>query len=101
MNDALNGLAQRNAIAAFIVLIIRAFAVALGLALIALSVPVAILTPFPLVPIGAFVFLLGLILVAGASKTLHRKITKALRRFPWLWKRVRFAFGESETEPAE
>ncbi|MHA6288989.1 hypothetical protein [Maricaulis sp. CAU 1757] len=101
MYEALNGLAERNALGAFFVLIIRAVAVALGLLLIALSVPVAILTPFPFVPIGAFVGLLGLILVAGASKTLHRKITNGLRRFPWIWKRVRFAFGEKEGEPAE
>lgn len=101
MNDALNGLAQRNAIGAFFVLIIRAVILAMGLVLIVASVPIAILTPFPFVPIGAFVFLFGLILVAGASKTLHTKITNTLRRIPWLWKRVRFAFGEGKADPAE
>ena len=40
--------------------------------------------------------LFGLVLVAAASKTAHTFITDGLRRFPWVWKRVRFAFGEKD-----
>ena len=97
MNESLNGWAQRNAFGAIVVLIIRTVCVAVGLALIALAVPIGFLTPF--IPIGLPTGLLGLVLVAAASKTLHTYITNTLRRFPWVWKRVRFAFGEKE--PAE
>ena len=101
MNESLNGWARSHPIGAFVVLIIRGICIAVGLLLMMISVPVAILTPFPLVPIGAFVGLMGLILVAGASKTLHGKITEMLRKVPWLWKRVRWAFGEKDADPAE
>ena|GEM_PF-1222662 len=99
MNEQLNGLARSNAFGAAIVLVIRAIAVALGLALMAIAVPIGLLTP--ILPIGAMIGLLGLIIVAAASKTLHTWITNMLRRFPWLWKRVRWAFGEKDADPAE
>jgi hypothetical protein len=100
MNESLNGWAKSHPIGAFVVLIIRGVCIIIGLLLMLISVPVAILTPFPLVPIGAFVGLAGLILVAGASKTLHAKITDLLRKVPWLWKRVRWAFGEKDADTA-
>lgn len=97
MNESLNGWAQRNAFGAVVVLIIRAVCITVGLTLMVLAVPIGMLTPF--IPIGIPMGFLGLVLVAAASKTLHTYITNTLRRFPWVWKRVRFAFGEKE--PAE
>jgi len=94
MNESLNGWARSHPIGAFVVLIIRGICVALGLALMALAVPVALVTP--IIPIGLPMGFFGLVLVAAASKTLHTYITNTLRRFPWIWKRVRFAFGEKE-----
>ncbi len=99
MNEQLNGLARSNAFGAAIVLVIRAIIVAIGLALMVLAVPIGLVTPF--LPIGAMIGFLGLIMVAGASKTLHGYITRTLRRWPWLWKRVRWAFGEKDGNPAE
>lgn len=98
MNETLNTWAKQHPVSAFLVLVIRMVLVAFGVVLMAAAVPVGIVTPF--LPVGAFIGLLGLILVAAASKTLHRKITNVLRRFPWLWKRVRPLFGE-KAEPAE
>jgi hypothetical protein len=92
MNESLNGLARSNAFGAAVVLVIRAVCVAVGLALMFIAVPIGFFTPF--LPIGLPIGILGLILVAAASKTLHRVITRFLQRFPWLWRRVRFAFGE-------
>lgn len=96
MNEQLNGLAQKHALGAAIVLVIRAIFVALGLALMAIAVPIGLLTP--ILPIGAMIGFVGLIMVAAASKTLHRMITNTIKRFPWLWKRVRWAFGEKAAE---
>lgn len=101
MNEQLNGWARSNAFGAVVVLVIRAVAVALGLALMAIAVPVGLLTP--ILPIGAMIGFVGLVLVAAASKTLHGWITQMLKRFPWLWKRVKWAFGEKDkaADPAE
>lgn len=98
MNESLNGWAQRNAFGAVVVLVIRGICIAVGLALMILAVPVALLTP--IIPIGLPMGFLGVILVAAASKTLHGYITGFLRQFPWLWTRVRGAFGERD-HPAE
>lgn len=98
MNEHLNGLAQKNALGAALVLVIRTIVVALGLALMAIAVPIGLLTP--ILPVGAFIGFIGLIMVAGASKTLHRMITNTIKRFPWVWKRVRWAFGEKDADPA-
>ncbi len=95
MNESLNGWAQRNAFGAVVVLVIRAIVITMGIVLMAIG---AVLAPLP-IPLGVPSFLLGLVLVAAASKTAHHFITNQLRRFPWLWKRIRFAFGEKE--PAE
>ena len=99
MNDALNGFARKSPIAAAIVVIIRAVIISICLLFMALSVPVAILTP--IIPVGIPLGLLGLFMVAAASKTAHRIITNRLRRFPWIWKHVRKSFGEKDGEPAE
>ena len=98
MNETLNGWAQRHPVTALLVLVIRMVLVAFGVVLMAAAVPVGIVTPF--LPVGIPLFLFGLIVVAAASKTLHHHITRFLRRFPWLWRRISFAFGEKR-EPAE
>jgi len=98
MNESLNGWARSHPIGAAIVLVIRTILVSLGIVLMAISVPVALLTP--IIPVGAFIGLLGLVIVAAASKTAHNWVTNFLKRFPWVWRRVRFAFGEKK-EPAE
>ena len=67
MNESLNGWAQRNAFGAVVVLVIRGICIVFGVLLMVLSVPIGILTPF--IPIGLPMGLLGLILVAAASKT--------------------------------
>ena len=94
MNEALNGLARSNAFGAALVFIIRTVVISVGVILMILAVPVAFLTP--LIPLGLPMGLFCLVLVAAASKTAHTVITDGLRRFPWVWKRVRFAFGETE-----
>ena len=94
MNEALNGLARSNAFGAAIVFVIRTVVISVGVILMVLAVPVAFVTP--LLPVGLPMGLFGLVLVAAASKTAHTVITDGLRRFPWVWKRVRFAFGEKD-----
>jgi hypothetical protein len=94
MNEALNGLARSNAFGAALVFVIRMVVISVGVLLMVLSVPIGLLTPF--IPVGLPLGLLGLVLVAAASKTAHTFITDGLRRFPWVWKRVRFAFGEKD-----
>ena len=95
MNESLKGWASKHPIGGVIVLIIRSILVAIGLALMFISVPIAIVTPF--IPVGLPLGLLGLVLVAAASKTAHTFITNQLRRWPWVWRKVRFAFGEEGT----
>ena len=92
MNESLNGWARSHPIGGLIVLVLRAIFVAVGLALMAIAIPLGFITPF--IPIGLPLGILGLILVATASKTAHRWITNALKRHPAIWRRVRFAFGE-------
>ena len=98
MNETLNGWAKQHPIGGAVVLVLRAVFAALGLALVALAIP---LTPLP-IPLGIPFFALGLILLAAASTTAHRLITGVLRRYPFIWRRVRFAFGgRKKDEPAE
>jgi uncharacterized membrane protein YbaN (DUF454 family) len=101
MNEALNGLAKKHPMGAALVAVIRAILVVLGFILMIIAVPIGFLTP--ILPIGAIIGLFGLVLVATASKTLHRKITNGLRRLPWLWKHVGHLFGEKSKKagPAE
>lgn len=55
----------------------------------------AIIAPLP-IPLGLPSIALGLVLIAAASKRAHVAITSALKKFPWLWERVRFAFREHD-----
>jgi|TARA_R110000868_G_scaffold76499_2_gene219884 hypothetical protein len=97
MNESLNGWARSGAFGAAVVLIIRTVVISVGVLLMIISVPIGLLTPF--IPVGLPLGLLGLVLVAAASKTAHTVITNMLRRSPWVWSKVRFAFGEKD--PAE
>ena len=97
MNESLNGWARSGAFGATVVFFIRMIVIFLGVLLMILAVPIGFLTPF--IPVGLPLGLLGLVLVAAASKTAHTFITNMLRRSPWVWSKVRFAFGEKD--PAE
>ena len=68
--------------------VIRAIGVALGLFLVVIAIPFAV-TPIPL---GLPLLILGLLLLAGTSKTAHRIITDFLKRHPGLWDRVKHIF---------
>ena len=99
MNEQLNGWARSTAFGAVVVLVIRAVAVAFGLALMAIGV---VMTPLP-IPVGIPLLVLGMLISAAASKTLHRIITGLLRRNPWIWRKVRWAFNDKDkaADPAE
>ena len=56
----------------------------LGVTLVAIGVPVAILTPIPLVPIGLPIIIAGAVLLARNSHTGRRAITHLFLRFPGL-----------------
>lgn len=87
-----------NPIGSVIVTVFRMIGAALGLALIIIAIPFAV-TPIPL---GLPLFIVGIVLLAGSSKTAHRHITNFLKRHPALWNRVKGMFGgdkdEAETE---
>ncbi|MCR9128726.1 MAG: hypothetical protein NXI12_04330 [Alphaproteobacteria bacterium] len=68
--------------------VIRAVGVALGLFLIVIAIPFAV-TPIPL---GLPLLILGLLILAGTSKTAHTLITNFLKRHPGLWNRVKHIF---------
>ena len=68
--------------------VIRAIGVALGLFMVVIAIPFAV-TPIPL---GLPLLILGLLLLAGTSKTAHRIITDFLKRHPGLWDRVKHVF---------
>ncbi len=55
----------------------------------------AIMAPLP-IPLGLPSIALGLVLIAAASKRAHVVITSTLRKFPWLWEKVRFAFRDRD-----
>lgn len=93
MNETLrrmNGNPIGNAIAT----VIRMIGAAIGLALIIIAIPFAI-TPIPL---GLPLFLIGILLLAGSSKTAHRHITNFLKRHPAIWERVKGLFGGDKDE---
>ncbi len=75
--------------------VLRMVGVALGLALMVLSLPLAI-TPIPL---GIPLFIVGVLLLAGSSPTAHRIVTGYLKRHPGLWHRVKRVFGEKDEPP--
>jgi hypothetical protein len=68
--------------------VIRAIGVALGLFMIVIAIPFAV-TPIPL---GLPLLILGLLILAGTSKTAHTLITNFLKRHPGLWDRVKHIF---------
>lgn len=82
----------RNPIANLISTIARAVVVAIGLFLMIIAIPLALITP--IIPVGLPIFIVGTIIVAAASKTAHTIITNQLKRWPWLWSRIKRAFGE-------
>mgnify|MGYP006280475259 FL=1 len=68
--------------------VLRAIGVALGLFMVVIAIPFAV-TPIPL---GLPLLILGLLLLAGTSKTAHTLITNFLKRHPGLWERVKHIF---------
>jgi len=80
----------RNPIAGLIFTVARALAVAFGLFLVVIAIPII---PLP-IPLGLPLLILGLVILAAASKTAHGVITGGLKRWPWLWSRIKRAFGE-------
>lgn len=90
MNESLDGIARSHPILGMLVLVLRTVLVAVGIVFIVIGV---VMTPLP-IPIGIPLFVLGLIITAAASKTLHRLITNQLRKWPWLWSKIRSAFGD-------
>lgn len=96
MNEASNP-GPNNPITGVIVLLIRAIGVAVGLFLLVISIPLAV-TPIPL---GIPLFAVSLLILAGTSKTAHTFITKQLKRYPALWRRVRGFFGEKAYKEGE
>ena len=88
MNETLRRM-NGNPIGSVIVTVIRMIGAAIGLALVIISIPFAI-TPIPL---GLPLFIIGVLLLAGSSKTAHRHITNFLKRHPVIWNRVKGLFG--------
>lgn len=95
MNETLNNM-SRNPIGGVIVTVLRMIGVALGLAFMFISLPLAIITPF--VPVGLPLFVFGLLLLAGSSARAHRMITGYLKRHPGIWRRVRKLFGDKDED---
>lgn len=93
MNETLDNM-SRHPIGSVIATVLRMIGIALGLALMFLALPLAIITPF--VPVGLPLFIFGAILLAGSSKTAHRIITGYLKRHPGIWNRVKRVFGEKD-----
>ena len=93
MNETLRRM-NSNPIGSAIVTVIRMIGAAIGLALVIISIPFAI-TPIPL---GLPLFIIGVLLLAGSSKTAHRRITNFLKRHPAIWNRVKGLFGGDKDE---
>ena len=93
MNETLRRM-NGNPIGSVIVTVIRMIGAAIGLALVIISIPFAI-TPIPL---GLPLFIIGVLLLAGSSKTAHRHITNFLKRHPVIWNRVKGLFGGDKDE---
>lgn len=89
LNESSNGW-SKNPIAGIVVIILRAVGAAVALFLMAISIPL-MFTPIPL---GVPFFILSLIILSSTSTRAHGFITVRLKRFPWLWNRIKGAFGE-------
>lgn len=87
LNEPTSGWGRRQ-MANIIQAVLRAIGVALGLFLIVIAIPFAV-TPIPL---GIPLLILGLLILAGTSKTAHKLITDFLKRHPGLWNRVKHVF---------
>lgn len=96
MNETINGM-KRHPIGNAIVTVFRMIGAALGLALMIIAIPLAV-TPIPL---GIPLFIVGTLMLAACSKTAHTFIVAALKRWPWMWQRVRRLFGDKDEAPAE
>lgn len=86
----------------FRILVRQTFAI-LGLVLIIIGVPIAIITPFPFVPIGLPIVILGVVLLGRNSIWGRNWMERVLQRHPsvekhapnWLMKAV---FGRDKSE---
>lgn len=96
MNETLNNM-SKTPLGSVIATVLRMIGIALGLALMVISIPLAVITPF--IPIGLPLFILGALMLAGSSATGHRIITGFLKRHPGIWQRVKSVFGEKDDGP--
>ena len=64
--------------------VLRPVLALLGIILIIIGVPIAILTPFPFVPIGLPIVILGCVLLARNSMSGRRWMQSTLERYPTL-----------------
>jgi hypothetical protein len=87
LNEPTNGWGRKQ-MNTVIQAVLRAIGVALGLFLIVIAIPFAV-TPIPL---GLPMLIVGLLLLAGTSKTAHTQITNFLKRHPGIWNRVKHIF---------
>ncbi len=86
--------------------LVRQLLALLGLVLIMIGVPLAILTPFPFIPIGLPVVIIGVMLLGRNSVWGHMWMEKILNRWPdiekfaphWLMKLV---FGRDKRSAEE
>ena len=93
MNETLRRM-NGNPFGSVVITALRMIGAAFGLALVIIAIPFAI-TPIPL---GLPLFIIGVLLLAGSSKTAHRLITNFLKRHPVIWERVKGLFGGDKDE---
>jgi len=98
MNETLNNM-SKTPFGSVVATVLRMIGIALGLALMVISIPLALITPF--IPIGLPLFIFGAIMLAGSSSTGHRIITGFLKRHPGIWHRVKSVFGEKDHDPED
>jgi len=96
MNETLNNM-SKTPFGSVVATVLRMIGIALGLALMVISLPLALITPF--IPVGLPLFILGALMLAGSSARGHRIITGFLKRHPGIWNRVKRVFGEKDHEP--
>ncbi|WP_026353917.1 hypothetical protein [Woodsholea maritima] len=89
LNESTNGW-SKHPIAGVVTVIARAIGAAFALFLMAISIPLFFI---PL-PFGLPLFVISLIILAATSTRAHTFITTTLKRFPWVWNKLKGAFGE-------
>lgn len=94
MNEPTGEWWSKGPLGGAIMAVVRGMGAVFGLALLVISIPIAI-TPIPL---GLPLFILALIILAATSKRAHRMITGFLKRHPGLWERVKHVFGGDKDE---